>query len=76
MSGIFSHISTANLCDLACLFTVLNKVAASFYTCLSFCPQGGVWQTLLGRHILLGRHPLHCSGRYASYWNAFLLVLP
>ena len=31
----------------------------------------------LGRHPL-GRHPPpqdgHCSGRYASYWNAFLLI--
>ena len=34
----------------------------------------------LGRHIPPGRHPPrqtvprddHCSGRYASYWNAFL----
>ena len=33
-----------------------------------------------GRHPLLGRHPLprtdsYCSGRYASYWNAFLFLL-
>ena len=30
------------------------------------------------RQTLPGRHPLqdgHCSGRYASYWNAFLLSL-
>ena len=46
------------------------------------------WQTPpLGRHPLrqtppLGRHPPgrhpsdgHCSGRYASYWNAFLLYI-
>ena len=35
------------------------------------------WQTPLGRHTLLGRPLLrdgHCSRRYASYWNAFLLV--
>ena len=30
-----------------------------------------------GIHTLLGRHPPadgHCSGRYASYWNAFLFI--
>ena len=89
-----------------------------FYTCLSFCPQGGCLadtlpgQTPLGRHTPpLGRHPSpprqtppwtdtqppwadtapvgrqsplgskppspsdsHCSGRYASYWKAFLFL--
>ena len=30
-----------------------------------------------GRHTPLGRHPPngHCSGRYASYWNAFLFSI-
>ena len=48
---------------------------------------GGVWQTPPGRHTPgqthppwedtpLGRQPHpHCSGRYASYWNAFLLCI-
>ena len=47
----------------------------------------GVWQAdipLMGRHPLPGRHtplwqadtPSHgnCSGRYSSYWNAFLFL--
>ena len=40
-----------------------------FHKRLSFCPQGE-------GYILLTRHSPrdgHCSGRYASYWNAFLL---
>ena len=42
--------------------------------------SGGVWQTPpLGRHPT-GRHPPppsddHCSEWYASYWNAFLLIV-
>ena len=52
------------------------------------CQELCLWGTLppgrhpRGRH-LLGRHPQadippydgHCNGRYASYWNAFLLFL-
>ena len=87
-----------------------------FYPCLSFCPQGGIWQipslaenppsrdppgqrppgpTPPGQTHSLDKHPLgrhpptwadtrpprqrppsdgHCSGRYASYWNAFLFL--
>ena len=52
--------------------------------CQSFCSQrvGGVclsdcWDTHPTGQTPLGRHPPpadgHCSGRYASYWNAFLL---
>ena len=40
--------------------------------CLSAC-----WDTPPGRHPPLGRQPPphgDCSGRYASYWNAFLLI--
>ena len=33
--------------------------------------QGGVWH----RGIMRGRRDGYCSGRYASYWNAFLLVM-
>ena len=48
--------------------------------CLPLGPWGVVY-TPPGRHPL-GRHPLgrhppqdgHCSRRYASYWNAFLLL--
>ena len=62
-----------------------------FYTCLSFCPKGGVYLSMhwdtppcpvhAGIHpradTPLGRYPPpngHWSGRYASYWNAFLWI--
>ena len=54
---------------------------------VSFCSRG-VWQTPRpwqadtptppGRHPRAGRHPPrdgHCSRRYISYWNAFLLIM-
>ena len=48
--------------------------------CQEFCPQAGcgVWQRPPPprAEIPLGRHPPpdgYCSGRYTSYWNAFLL---
>ena len=37
-----------------------------FHKRLSFCPQGGG---------VCGRRAGHCSGRYASYWNAVLFSL-
>ena len=44
--------------------------------CQSFCSQGGSAQCMVG-YTPLGRHPPradgYCCGRYASYWNAFLL---
>ena len=69
---------------IAFLLPSANKVAErlSFYTCLSFCPQGRGVSTPVhaGIHTPLGRHPPppadgYCCGRYASYWNAFLLCL-
>ena len=94
-------------------FTVRNEVAKGlcFYSCLSFCSQGGsTWTgtppepgtpprtrytpqirypqagtpwagTLPGRYTPLGRYTPppadgYCCGRYASYWNAFLLLVP
>ena len=46
------------------------------------CVVGGhVWQgvcvvgSVCGRGGMRGRRDGHCSGRYASYWNAFLLHL-
>ena len=59
--------------------TKLRKGNVFTSVCLGFCPQGGggclppctgwgVWPTPLGRHPPDGT----CSGRYASYWNAFL----
>ena len=67
-----------------------------FYSCLWFCPRGGVclsacWDTTSpreqtppwSRHPPGSRHPLEqihppsilsMSGRYASYWNAFLIL--
>ena len=69
------------------LFIAVRNVVAArlcFYRRLWFC-----WQGVCGRHspgrtpfpwadtLPLGRHPQpqdgYCSGRYASYWNAFLL---
>ena len=65
--------------------TVRNIVVERlcFQRLLRFCSQGGgVSQHALGQTNppgqtpLLGRHPPdgHCSGQYASYWNAFLLI--
>ena len=36
------------------------------------CMAGGVCGGVHGRGVC-GRRDGHCSGRYASYWNAFLL---
>ena len=75
------------------LITARNEVAAGlcFYTCLSFCPQGGGvchTQTSPSGQTPHGQTPpgqtppctVHAgirstSRRYASYWNAFLLFL-
>ena len=36
---------------------------------------GGVWHWgVCGIGVMLGRRDGHCSGRYTSYWNAFLLT--
>ena len=54
-----------------------------FYTCLSFCSQGGLPQCMLGyipqeqTPPPIADHPPpgtdgYWSGQYASYWNAFL----
>ena len=59
--------------------TARNEVAARlcFHRCLWFCSQGGGWQgDVRGRGVCLagsvrGRNG-RCSGRYTSYWNAFL----
>ena len=40
--------------------------------------MGGEVYTTLGRHLPRQTHPPrdgHCSGRYTSYWNAFLLSI-
>ena len=73
--------------------TVRNKVVkVMFYTCLSFCSQGGVSASVHAGIAILphqaprgtpapGKNPREAHptgdgcrcGRYASYWNAFLL---
>ena len=71
------------------VITVRNEVAKVMFLQASVCPQGGGgWclpQCMLGCHPLPGadtptpeetpppRADGHCCGRYASYWNAFLL---
>ena len=49
-----------------------------FPRCLSFCPRGAGMAggaCVAGRACLRTRRDGHCIGRYASYWNAFLLVV-
>ena len=36
--------------------------------------RGYVWQRCAWQGGMLGRIDGHCSGRYASYWNAFLFL--
>ena len=71
------------------MFTVRNQVAERlcFHRRLSFCLRRGVYPSMhWGRHPPPGQtYPSmhwadpppdgHCSGRYASYWNAFLLKM-
>ena len=64
--------------------TKLRKGNVFTSVCQQFCPREGSVHPL-GRHPSLGRHPLgtslpppsdsHCSRRYKSYWNAFLLEI-
>ena len=38
------------------------------------CVVGGVWQGVCMEGGMHGRRDGHCSGQYASYWNAFLFI--
>ena len=51
------------------------------HTCPGACVAGGVCMAggMHGRVVCMaegvhGRRDGHCSGRYASYWNAFLFL--
>ena len=62
-----------------CIFTVRNIVAASLFSRASVIlfTGGCVWQTPPCRHTPWADPPPpdgYCSGRYASYWSAFLLI--
>ena len=58
--------------------TKLRKGNVFTGVCQGSCPRCGVSQHTLGQTPpSLTRQPPdgHCSGRYASYWNAFLFVI-
>ena len=70
MRGEAGHARQGGMCGLGCAACMVGACVAGVYMA-----GGHAWQGACLAGGVRGRRNGHCSGRYASYYNAFLLIL-